>query len=254
MNQFDAYSNYYDNLYQNKDYRGETKFILNAIRKFSRHSGKDILSFGCGTGTYEILLNKKGYTIVGVDLSAKMLEIARDKANQIKAKIDFRQGDVRKFKINKKFDNVLALFNIVGYQNTNNDLENFIKTAGRHLKSGGLFMFDCWYQPAVLKNRPENRQRIIKLSNGHLVKRTTTQILDIEKSLLHITFRLREFNSLKKTPEVKENHPMRFFTLNEIDYFLKKNNFNLRRVCRFKHLNKPISENNWDMFIIAEKL
>jgi SAM-dependent methyltransferase len=254
MNQFNAYSGYYDSLYQNKDYLGETKFILTIIKKFSKHQGRDILSLGCGTGTYEILLEQKGYQILGVDFSEKMLKIAREKALQHKAKIDFIKGDVRKFTTRKKFDNVLAMFNIVGYQNTNGDLENFIKTAGKHLKKGGLFMFDGWYQPAILKDRPENRRKIITLGDSRQVERITTQVLDIEKSLLKINFQLRETGLGKKVLDVEEDHPMRFFTLNEITYFLNKNGFNLRHCCRFKHLNEPVSENFWDMFIVAEKL
>lgn len=254
MNQFNAYSNYYDNFYQDKDYRGETEFILASIRKYSHLKGKSILSLGCGTGTYEILLNKKGYNIVGVDFSEKMLKIARKKASQNKVKIDFLKGDVRDFVAHKKFDNVLAMFNIVGYQNTNNDLENFIKTAGKHLKKGGLFMFDGWYQPAILKDRPENRRKTVKLNDGRQVERITTQDLDIEKSLLRINFRLQESGQGKKILEIKENHPMRFFTLNEISYFLTKNGFNLRLSCRFKYLKESVSENYWDMFIVAEKL
>jgi len=251
---FNAYADYYDSFYQDKDYVGETKFILNVLKNFSKDKGKEILSLGCGTGTYEILLSQAGYQLVGVDFSDKMLSIAKEKAGQAGAKIKFFKGDVRKFTTPQKFSHVLALFNIIGYQNSDLDLENFIKTAGRHLKPGGLFMFDGWYQPAILKDRPQNRRKIIKLANGRRLERITTQTLNIEKSLLQITFQLKELGASRKIIEVKEEHPMRFFTLNEIAYFLTKNGFQLIKSCRFKHLQEAISEDYWDIFVIAKKI
>lgn len=249
MNQFIEYSNYYDDIYKNKDYAGETEFLLDVIKKFSKSKGNRILSLGCGTGTYEILLKQAGFDITGVDFSKEMLDIAKLKVEKLNIKIDFLEGDVRNIKLEEKFDNVLAMFNIIGYQNTNKDVEDFIKNAADHLDSGGLFMFDGWYQPAILKDRPENRNKIINTSKDTKAERITTQTLDIEKSILNITFKIKEDDQ-----EMIENHPMRFFTYNEIEYFLSQNGFKLLNICHFKNLDEPISENYWDMFVIAEKI
>lgn len=254
MKQFIKYSNYYDNIYKNKDYEEETKFLLEAIQKFSKNECKTILSWGCGTGSYEILLKKKGFDITGVDFSEEMLNIAKSKIKKLNIEIDFLKGDVRNIKLNKKFDLVLAMFNIIGYQNTNQDVQDFIQNTARHLNSGGILMLDGWYQPAILKDRPENRIKIIDMENGLKAKRITTQELNIEKSLLNITFKITEVDQDNKNQEMVENHPMRFFTYNEIEYFLSQNGFKLLNICHFKNLDEPISENHWDMFVIAEKI
>ena len=79
MNVFKNYANYYDDIYTDKDYKQESDFLLSIIEKYSSISVKDILSLGCGTGTYETILAKKGFNILGIDNSKEMLNIAKEK-------------------------------------------------------------------------------------------------------------------------------------------------------------------------------
>jgi len=73
MNQFgNLYSQYYDLLYQDKDYIAEVDYIENLIKSHSREV-KTILDLGCGTGKHDELLCDKGYTVHGVDISKEML-------------------------------------------------------------------------------------------------------------------------------------------------------------------------------------
>jgi 2-polyprenyl-3-methyl-5-hydroxy-6-metoxy-1,4-benzoquinol methylase len=52
------------------------------------------LDLGCGTGTHSIYLAQRGFVVVGVDFSPKAIEMAREKARQAGAAVDFRVGDV----------------------------------------------------------------------------------------------------------------------------------------------------------------
>jgi len=134
---FENYSKYYDLFYKDKDYLKETKFLLQVIKKY-KLIGKDILSLGCGTATYEILLANKGFNIVGLDLSRKMLNIGHKKVDDLKLnnKIKLILQDVRKITLPKKFDTVMCMFNVIGYQNSNSDLELMLSGVSKHLKKG----------------------------------------------------------------------------------------------------------------------
>ncbi len=253
-NQFKKYSNYYDSLYKDKDYQEESDFILSVIKRYGKKGG-DLLSLGCGTGTYEMILSKKFKKVVGVDRSKEMVDIANKKISDLKTKnLEFKIGDVRTFRTKQKFDTVMAMFNIAGYQITNDDFENFIKTASSHLKKGGLFVYDAWYQPAVLKERPTDRKKEIMLDSQTSIVRKTSQVLDIEKSILNIKFEVEEIGSDGTVKSMTETHPMRFYTVNETEYFLNKGGFKLVKICKFTDLSVPISENEWNMFVIAEKV
>jgi SAM-dependent methyltransferase len=66
------------------------------------------LDLGCGTGTNSIYLAQKGFHVVAVDFSAKAIEIARGKARQAGAAIDFYLNDVTQLDfVREPFDLVL---------------------------------------------------------------------------------------------------------------------------------------------------
>jgi ubiquinone/menaquinone biosynthesis C-methylase UbiE len=53
----------------------------------------EVADLGCGTGTLSVLLAGDGYTVRGVDLSARMIEAARAKAAAAGVDVGFEQGD-----------------------------------------------------------------------------------------------------------------------------------------------------------------
>lgn len=241
-----TYSNYYDKIYEKKDYKTESDFLIQIIKKYSPIKVKNILSLGCGTASHDTILAKRGFSITGIDGSKEMIAIAKKKAKDSGVNMIFKVSDVAKFQLNRKFDFAMAMFNIVGYMTENDKMEKMMKNVSKSLKRNALFVFDCWYGPSVLKSRPENKEK--KISKGLI--RKTTQKLDIEKSVIDINFEILE-NGVLKT---KENHKMRFWYLPELHYFLEKNGFKLVRVCNFLALKSEISEDNWNIFVIAKKV
>ena len=110
---FGELADYYDLLYEDKNYSKELKFI----EKSFPEGAKKILELGCGTGSYTKLLLEKGYDVTSIDISEKMLNIARKKVPYGK----FIQGDIKDFKLNEKFDVCLVLFAVMGYVTSNED-------------------------------------------------------------------------------------------------------------------------------------
>ena len=249
MQNFQKYSNYYDSLYQSKDYQQEVDFLISVMKKYSKFTVKDVLSLGCGTASHDVLLAKKAFNILGIDKSATMIKIAKEKIKKEGVKIDLKVSDLTKFSVSKKFDFAMAMFNIAGYMADNESMEKFLKNINKSLKKNSLLVFDCWYGPAVLKDRPQNREKKI-IIDGKEVTRITTQVFDVEKSILNINFEIKEGSK----SIVKETHPMRFWYLKELEYFLNKNGFELVKSCNFMDLKSNISEDKWDIFIVAKKI
>lgn len=243
MSFFQKYSNYYDIIYQDKNYDKEVEFLQEVFKKYSLIEIKDILSLGCGTASNEIILAKKGFRIFGIDKSETMLKIAEEKTKGLS--IEFKMADIRDFKINKKFDLAMAMFNVIGYQTENSAMEKTLRNVSDSLKKNGLFVFDCWYGPAVLKDRPFDKTKKIRE-----VIRVTKQKLDIENSVIDINFEI-----IKKGIKLfQENHRIRFWSLPELKYFLSRSGFELLKAYNFLDLESEISENNWNIFIIAKKI
>ncbi len=249
-----SYSDYYDILYKDKNYESETDFIANIFDKYSLRHGKKLLSLGCGTCNYEILLAKKGYSITGLDKSVNMLNIAEGKikAVNMQSKIDLFEKDVRAFSFKKKFDQCMAMFNIVGYQIKNEDFEKTLTNINRSLVKGGVLIFDCWYLPAVLMDKPKNKIKKIKTKSG-VISRFTKSLLHVRENVIEINFDVIEKIKGKIVEETNETHMVRYWSLPETLYFLNKAGFELLNAAVFMNENKEISENNWDMFIVARK-
>lgn len=251
---FQDYSNYYDSLYKDKDYEAEMKFILNSLGKVGGKDFKKILSLGCGTCTYEVLLAKKGCEITGIDLSQKMLKLARQKLkkNGLLNKVALKQGDVRRFDVKEKHDLAIAMFNVVGYQIENQDMEEMLASTNSSLKKGAFLAFDCWHAPAVYQDPPGARERSVFV-RGMRITRKTKSILLPTKNLIKITFDIVVSKKGRIVDKVKETHEMRYWTIPELKYFLDKTGFELASVVNFMGKSSKISDDKWDIFVIAKK-
>ena len=53
-----------------------------------------VVDLGCGTGSVSTLLGQRGHQVLGVDVSPKMVEVARNKARQHELDLEFMVGDV----------------------------------------------------------------------------------------------------------------------------------------------------------------
>jgi len=250
---FGNYSKYYNLLYRDKDYDGEASYIHDLIHKNSENA-ESILDLGCGTGRHDLLLREKGYNVVGVDNSDFMLEEARRKIREIKDRpntLAFEKGDIRSIRLGKKFDVVVSLFHVMSYQVSNEDILSAFTTARAHMKDSGIFIFDCWYGPAVFASRPEVRIKRINDSNLSLT-RIAEPVIDVNANTVDVKYwiLLRE-NANGKSEELYETHKMRYYFIPEIIHYLATVGFDYRSAYSWMHVTPP-DEKNWGAVFIAK--
>ena len=120
MSVFQKYSSYYDLLYKDKDYVGESNFIRDLIKKYSPDAAS-VLEFGSGSGHHADLLANDFESIDGCDLSADMLDLAnlRKEKSANRLKLNFTQGNIKDVDFKKKADAAISLFHVVSYLNEN---------------------------------------------------------------------------------------------------------------------------------------
>jgi len=253
MQVFKEYSKYYDLLYKDKDYAGEVEYVHNLIQK-NTPGAKTILDLGCGTGRHDFLLVKKGYSVTGVDMSEQMLSIANAQLSTLNIKpetLNFKQSDIRMVRLDQTFDVVISLFHVMSYQVTNEDLKAAFATANAHLKPGGVFIFDCWYGPAVLTIGPEPRIKRIEDKKIHVTRLVEAEmwpndnIVDVK---YHNFIRVKGSNDIS---EIQEIHRMRFLFKQEIDLFLENTGFELLHFEEFMSGNVP-GLDTWGVVFIAK--
>lgn len=251
-NLFNSYAAYYDLLYKDKDYDKESFFVHNLLKKYNIIENADILELGCGTGKHANIFANMGYNVHGVDMSQSMIDIANKNIdNKQKHKLQFEVGDVRNVNIEKKFDVIISLFHVVSYQITNEDLVAMFKTVSKHLKSGGLFIFDCWYGPGVLSDRPV--VRIKRMKNDKLnILRISEPTIFPNKNLVEVNFTVQIQKQDGNIDLVNEKHNMRYLFLPELEFVLNINNMNLVENVEWMS-GKEIGFDTWISTFIARK-
>ena len=121
---------------------------------------------------------------------------------------------------------MLALFHVVGYQTTNDDLAAAFETARTHLKPGGVLLFDYWYGPAVLTQRPAvriKRASDAALEVTRLASRNCCRTGHGEGELP----RLRARQATGAVSEHREEHGVRYLFLPELEYLLAQQGLKL---------------------------
>lgn len=231
MTVFASYAAYYDLLNAGKDYAAEAAYVEGLLR--GAGEGRSVLELGCGTGIHASLLAERGFEIVGVDRSEAMLAAARQRAstlsNDVASRLSFAHGDACTFRANRTFDFVISLFHVMSYQTAQHDLEAAFATARAHLQPGGAFVFDCWYGPAVLTERPERRTK--ELENDVVkVTRYAVPAMHANENLVDVdyTIAVRE-KATGHVEEIRERHTMRYLFAPEVEALLRHAGFRLHR-------------------------
>jgi len=223
MTVFGAYAQYYDLLYAGKSYASEAQYVHKLIQSFAP-GALSVLDLGCGTGAHAVQLAREGYRIHGIDLSTDMLERAKSRLAVLPSgqasRLEFSQGDIRTVRINDKFDVVISLFDVISYQTTNEDLRAAFATAKAHLKSGGVFILDCWYGPAVLSDRPA--VRVKRVENEEIaIMRIAEPVMYPNENYVDVNYQLlvkHKTNGI--VDELHECHRMRYLFTPEVhDFF-----------------------------------
>ena len=165
MMAFGEYAKYYDLLNADKDYASESAFVGEIIHRHAPEA-RSLLELGCGSARHALELIRKGFAITGIDLSSQM--IARGQAQiaqlplELRSKIKLMQGDATRFTSATPYDAVISLFHVINYQTTNDALKGIFEAARAALAEDGIFIFDFWYGPAVLSERPQVRVKRVE--------------------------------------------------------------------------------------------
>ncbi len=134
-------ANFYDSTI-GVDYGEWADYLLSLMSNF-HHVPKDILDLGCGTGNLSLFFARKGYNLLGIDLSPQMIELALAKIKDEDMPIDFLVQDIRDLNLSgKQFDTVISTCDVLNYILTYNELSAVFEGVHKVLKPGGLWLFD----------------------------------------------------------------------------------------------------------------
>lgn len=252
MEVFKDYALYYNAFYQDKDYAAEAGQVDAVLKKYGS-SIANIINYGCGTGRHDIEFSKLGYCCTGIDMSKKMIDMATENSRQQGCKIDFFVADIRNYEPTKKYDAVISLFHVMSYQNSNNDVMSVFKSARKALDKGGVLLFDVWYGPGVLNDKPSVRVKEAEDDKYRLV-RTACPVMHDKTNVVDVCYEVFVIDKkTEKTKIINEIHSMRYFFQPELEFYLKETGFELMDNLDCWTLGET-SYDSWTSYFVARAL
>lgn len=170
-------SPYYHILYKNRDAQEAQHFIDKLLEYLHPKPHEKILDLACGKGRHSIYLNKKGYDVTGIDLSAQSIQYAKQFENE---RLHFEVHDMRHVFRPETFDFVLNLFTSFGY--FDNETENVVAldATAKSIQHGGKFVIDFMNTNKTIENLIAEEEKEIHgitfnihrgVENGFIVKK-----------------------------------------------------------------------------------
>ena len=245
---FDNYARTYDSEIFTQGTIGECDFIEKEI---NYDKSLKIVDIGCGTGRHSIELTKRGYKVIGIDLSESQLECAKEKAEAINLQIDFQKHDARNLPFKNEFDLAIMLCE-GGFSLMETDEMNFeiLKNVSESLRQSSKLIFTTLNGLFPIYNSVEKFCAAAKEEKNATYKDNTFDLMTFRD---HNLTTVEDDLGNKKELECNE----RFYIPPEITWLLKTLNFKKIDIYGAKlgafSRNDKLTTEDFEMLVIAEK-
>jgi len=135
---FDELNNYWEEIVNARSTEKEVEFLENIIKKDGL-----LLDLCCGTGRHSIFLRKKGWNVIGLDVSTNLLRIAKERMADKGVRFPLVRGEMRHLPFRSEiFATVINMFTSFGYLPSEKEDVKNLKEIARTLKKNGSFLID----------------------------------------------------------------------------------------------------------------
>ena len=119
-----------------------------------------VLDMGCGNGRHAVQLSEAGYDVVGLDISVRLLKIAKSKAAKANLKLTLVRADMRFLPFcSNAFMGIVSLDSTLGYFPSENEDLRSLREVARTLAERGIFLLDVYNGEHILMRQGTFRLR-----------------------------------------------------------------------------------------------
>ena len=142
MQAYTGFAYVYDEYMDNIPYEEWCEYLVERLKEQGVTPDMEIADLGCGTGTVTQLLDKAGYSCVGIDNAPDMLTIAAEKLYESGQEIVYSLQDMRDFELPYEVDAMVSIADSMNYITSKEDITSVFECVKKGLKPGGVFIFD----------------------------------------------------------------------------------------------------------------
>ncbi|EJL41192.1 methyltransferase domain-containing protein [Brevibacillus agri] len=135
-------------VYRHRDDSAADSEIANLLERLPVKSTGRVLDLCCGSGRHSRALARRGYEVVGVDLSPVLLQLAEEQNTY--PQLSFARCDMRHIPYRDEFDIVVNLFTSFGYFSSDEENAQVVRNMAQALKVNGEVVID-YLNPAYVK-------------------------------------------------------------------------------------------------------
>jgi SAM-dependent methyltransferase len=140
------YPGYFDLAFRDET-RDEANFIETACQKYCQFPIRTLLEPACGSGRLIVELARRGYEIIGFDLSEPMLNYARRRLARRNLKAELFTGDMAEFQLPRLVDAAFNTFNSFRHLLTEDAALSHLHCVANALRPGGIYILGLHLLP-----------------------------------------------------------------------------------------------------------
>ena len=229
---YSTLAEWFEYLNDDCDYEQWSQYLIKTLSAYPLDTGLDV---GCGGGYFTRTLQRQGYQMTGMDVSAEMLDKAQRTAFSEGVRSEYILGDVSKGKIARKYSFVTAINDCFNYVEKGR-LKTALKNVYGALKKGGIFLFDVSSE----KKFREKFMDAVNVDDRDDVTYFSFARLDGEIATLDVTLYVKGKDG--KYERFDERHVQYVYTEAELSAALEEIGFTVLRVEGHLGENKSISD------------
>lgn len=218
------HASWYDRWHHTKAYQSEVDQLRTV---FATEGPVDsVLDFGCGTGRHLELLAEAGHDVTGVDRSPGMVEVASNRLARFGSRARVVQSEVAELHLDRAFDAVTMMFSVLGYHVSDEALFTTFAAAHRHLRPGGLLVFDNLEGSAVLRDGVRGGFTVVEDGDIQFLRDSRGRVRRTEQ-IYDFAIRMWMFQQDRLIDYAEETHEIRYFLPRELQLILETAGFTL---------------------------
>ena len=141
MGAYEALAASYDRLTNDVDYEATVEFYMQILAR-EGVTPRTVVDLACGTGSVTAILARKGYDVLGVDMSEEMLTVAAMKTQDMEPMPRFSCQKLQALRLPRGVDLAVCALDSLDYVLDPDDCAQAIRRVYKALNPGGVFIFD----------------------------------------------------------------------------------------------------------------
>lgn len=241
---YDVFSEFYDRLTENVDYKKISKHIASFIPK-----GAITIDLGCGTGRLTRIMESMGYSMIGIDNSADMLEIGESQKDS-DSDILYINQDISNLNLFGSIKGAISTLDTLNHLEDLSQVEKAIADVSLFMEKDGIFIFDI---------NTEYKYRYILADNAFIYEYDNffctwqNDYCEEDKRVdIFLDFFVSEDGSRCKYTRLEQDFSEILITQKCIEELLIKYDFEILDVCD-DYSGEPISDKTQRITYVARK-